>query len=66
MNQNKGWRKSSYSAGENGCVEIGVSAGLGVGIRDSKFPEGGHFVVNDKEWHGFVATVKCGQLDQLA
>ncbi|GGU98338.1 hypothetical protein GCM10010182_13670 [Actinomadura cremea] len=40
------WRKSSRSAeGTSGqCVEVAVVSG-GVGVRDSKQPEGGHLVL---------------------
>ena len=35
-----GWRKSSYSGGDNDCVEI-ATTGANVAVRDSKNPCGG-------------------------
>ncbi len=33
------WRKSSYSASQNGCVEIRLTMSPTVGVRDSKLGE---------------------------
>jgi hypothetical protein len=51
------WRKSSYSASQQACVEIG----RGVGIRDSK--TSGHLPVSASAWSAFLATVKSGLVD---
>lgn len=48
------WRKSSYSAGQTECVEIG----RGIGIRDSK--TSGHLLVSASAWSAFLAAVKSG------
>ena len=48
------WQKSSYSASDGNCVEIG----RGVGIRDSKAPTT-HLPVSDKTWSAFLADVKA-------
>lgn len=51
------WRKSSRSGGNNGqCVEVG----LGVGIRDSKKPDGGIVELTDGAWTRFLAAAKSG------
>lgn len=51
------WRKSSRSGGNNGqCVEVG----RGVGIRDSKKPDGGIVEVTGTAWDGFIAAAKAG------
>lgn len=34
-----GWRKSSYSAGASGCVELNSTIPGHIGIRDSKLGE---------------------------
>ncbi|MGW6933492.1 DUF397 domain-containing protein [Lentzea sp. NPDC054927] len=46
------WRKSSYSATESDCVEIGH----GVGIRDSKAPAA-HVPVGPAAWTAFLRSV---------
>ncbi|MFJ8967088.1 DUF397 domain-containing protein [Lentzea sp. NPDC102401] len=46
------WRKSSYSATDSDCVEIG----RGVGIRDSKAPAT-HVPVEAEAWEGFLRLV---------
>jgi hypothetical protein len=48
------WRKSSYSASQQACVEIG----RGVGIRDSK--AAGHLPVSALAWSAFLVAVKSG------
>jgi hypothetical protein len=46
------WRKSSYSATGQDCVEIGH----GVGIRDSKAPAA-HLPVEPAAWEAFLRLV---------
>ncbi|MDX8054322.1 DUF397 domain-containing protein [Lentzea sp. BCCO 10_0798] len=46
------WRKSSYSATDSDCVEIGH----GVGIRDSKAPAA-HLPVEPATWEAFLRLV---------
>jgi hypothetical protein len=48
------WRKSSYSAAQQACVEIG----RGIGIRDSK--TSGHLPVCASAWSAFLVAVKSG------
>jgi hypothetical protein len=48
------WRKSSYSAAQTDCVEIG----RGIGIRDSK--TSGHLLVSASAWSAFLVGVKSG------
>lgn len=58
------WRKSSYSGGANdsACVEAAVVHG-GVGIRDSKNPDGEHLSVAGPAFAGLVRQIKDGALD---
>lgn len=46
------WRKSSYSASSDNCVEVGH----GVGIRDSKAPST-HIPVSPAAWSAFLKSV---------
>jgi hypothetical protein len=53
------WAKSSYSGGGNGdCIETtAISSGpekLGVGVRDSKDPQGGILRFSPESWASFV------------
>ncbi|NGY65609.1 DUF397 domain-containing protein [Lentzea sp. NEAU-D13] len=52
------WRKSSYSATANQCVEVGH----GVGVRDSKAPAT-HLPVSAVSWAAFLGEVKRGAAD---
>ena len=52
------WRKSSYSATANQCVEVGH----GVGVRDSKAPAT-HLPVSAASWAAFLSEVKRGTDD---
>ncbi|WP_086661756.1 DUF397 domain-containing protein [Lentzea kentuckyensis] len=47
------WRKSSYSANSNDCVEVGRR----IGIRDSKAPAA-HLPVSAEAWSAFIRRVK--------
>lgn len=52
------WRKSSYSQGQNNCVEIARKDGW-VGIRDSKLGnESPVLVFTEAEWTAFQAAVR--------
>lgn len=50
------WRKSSYSANAQNCVEVG----RGVGLRDSKAPIT-HLAVAPRSWCAFLLSVKAGK-----
>ncbi|MDL4775617.1 DUF397 domain-containing protein [Actinomadura xylanilytica] len=58
------WRKSSYSGGANdeACVELAGLVG-GVGVRDSKDPDGGRLAVSGAGFAGLVGRIKRGVLD---
>ncbi|MFD7899189.1 DUF397 domain-containing protein [Streptomyces sp. NPDC059743] len=57
------WRKSSYSNGAGGeCVEVADLTEVGVGVRDSKRPQGPLLAVQRDAWAGFVAALCCQQL----
>lgn len=58
------WRKSSFSYHED-CVETAALPD-GVGVRDSKDPEGGTLVLSREQFAGWVAAVKAGEFDEYA
>ncbi len=51
------WRTSTYSQGENTCVEVSGAAAGWVGLRDSKNPHGGLLAVPAAHWRSLIATV---------
>lgn len=57
------FRKSSYSNGGDNCVEVGLTRGGRVAVRDSKRPELPAQVYSRQEWAAFVAEVRDGECD---
>jgi Domain of unknown function (DUF397) len=51
------WRKSSYSGGDNNCVEI-AATGANVAVRDSKDLGGGALSFSRDAWQAFTAGVR--------
>ncbi|MGH3934213.1 MAG: DUF397 domain-containing protein [Pseudonocardiaceae bacterium] len=56
-----GWRKSSYSQGQNACVEITTDLPGWVGVRDTENRDAGLLALNQQQWDGFLDAVKNGQ-----
>ncbi|WP_131743064.1 DUF397 domain-containing protein [Actinomadura roseirufa] len=56
------WRKSARSGGvsDEHCVELG-RLGSGVGVRDSKDPDGTYLVLGTGEFAAFLDAVKAGR-----
>lgn len=52
------WRKSSYTGREN-CVEVAFF-GHGVGVRDSRHPEGGRITTSLEAWVALLNVVVEG------
>jgi Domain of unknown function (DUF397) len=51
------WRRSSYSGGDNNCVEVAPS-GSDITVRDSKNPGGGTLSLGPREWRTFMDNVR--------
>ncbi|MQY35053.1 hypothetical protein SRB17_30250 [Streptomyces sp. RB17] len=59
----KGWRKSSYSGGNEGsCVEVLDHHRHGLPVRDSKAPHGPALVFGRSAWSSFVSAVREAEL----
>ncbi len=58
------WRKSSRSYGSGDCVEV-RAMNDGVGVRDSKDPDGPRLWFTRREWAAFLAGVRAGEFDHL-
>ncbi|SHF40126.1 DUF397 domain-containing protein [Streptoalloteichus hindustanus] len=50
------WRKSSYSALNNDCVEVAPASG-DVAVRDSKNPDGPALTFSHSQWRSFLARL---------
>jgi Domain of unknown function (DUF397) len=64
------WRKSSFSAMNGSCVEIGrlksdrTDVSDWIGVRDTKDHGAGPILTfTNAEWSAFIAGVKSGQFD---
>jgi hypothetical protein len=59
------WRKSSFSGGANDdvCVEL-ARLQEGIGIRDSKDPDGDRLTVDGSAFGVLVEKIKTGSLDR--
>ncbi|MBD0689510.1 DUF397 domain-containing protein [Streptomyces sp. CBMA123] len=57
------WRKSTYSNGQGGCIE--VDDALPGRVRDSKDPSGPVLVFPAEVWESFVAAVRGGEFDEV-
>ncbi|MFB4196757.1 DUF397 domain-containing protein [Streptomyces carpaticus] len=55
--QKQTWRKSSYSGGNNECLEIADDAPGHIPVRDSKRPAGPVLVFPRGAWQAFVRAL---------
>ena len=53
------WRKSTHSSGVNDedCVELGQLSS-GIGVRDSKNPDGGHLTLTTAEFADLIKQIR--------
>lgn len=51
------WFKSSYSGGDNNCVEVG-DLGATTGLRDTQHRELGALFFSAPEWQAFLGTAR--------
>ncbi|MFF0887825.1 DUF397 domain-containing protein [Streptomyces sp. NPDC003456] len=49
------WRSSTYSGGNNECVEIAVGIPTLIPVRDSKRPAGPVIAFGSHAWHAFIS-----------
>ncbi|KND36152.1 DUF397 domain-containing protein [Streptomyces acidiscabies] len=51
------FRKSSYSAQQNACVELALTSAGGHAVRDSKYPSGPVRLFGAEAWTRFIQSV---------
>ncbi|WP_405985414.1 DUF397 domain-containing protein [Streptomyces sp. NBC_00872] len=57
-----GWRKSSYSSGNNdNCLEV-ADGYASIPVRDSKNPTGPTLLFQPTNWSSFIESVKAESL----
>lgn len=54
------WRKSSYSATQDECVEVAITS-TAIGVRDTKDRNGGTLVFDNTTWSAFLTHLKTPQ-----
>ncbi|MEU6239330.1 DUF397 domain-containing protein [Kitasatospora sp. NPDC047058] len=55
------WRKSTYSNGQGGCIEVSDGFSGLMPVRDSKDPSGPALVFPAEAWRSFVTAVRAGE-----
>ena len=56
-----GWRKSSYSSQQNGCVEVDLTS-AGARIRDTKITDSPVIAFTAEQWAAWLAEVTADHL----
>ncbi|MEU3564899.1 MULTISPECIES: DUF397 domain-containing protein [unclassified Kitasatospora] len=59
------WRKSTYSNGQGGCIEVADGCPGVMPVRDSKDPKGPSLVFPIEAWESFVAAVRSGEFSEV-
>ena len=55
------WVKSSLSLANGNCVEAAALAAGGIGVRNSRDPEGPVLRFTPDEWRAFLGGVRTGE-----
>jgi uncharacterized protein DUF397 len=61
MNDDVGWRKSSYSGQGANCLEV-APVREGTAVRDSKNPGSAMLRFPEDSWRAFLVAVKSGRI----
>jgi hypothetical protein len=59
------WVKSSLSFSSGNCVEVASLPDGGVGLRNSRDPEGPVLRFTPDEWHAFLGGAQMGEFDSF-
>ena len=59
------WVKSSLSFSSGNCVEVASLSDGGVGLRNSRDPEGPVLRFTPAEWHAFLGGAQNGEFDSF-
>jgi hypothetical protein len=59
------WVKSSLSFSNGNCVEVADLPGGGIGVRNSRDPEGLVLRFTPDEWHAFLGGAQNGEFDSF-
>jgi Domain of unknown function (DUF397) len=59
------WVKSSLSFSSGNCVEVASLPDGGVGLRNSRHPEGPMLEFTPDEWHAFIGGAHNGEFDRF-
>jgi hypothetical protein len=60
------WVKSSLSYSNGNCVQVASLPGGGVGMRNSRDPEGPVLWFTRGEWDAFLGGARLGEFDSVA
>src|SRR5271166_5024220 len=59
------WVKSSLSFSNGNCVEVASLPDGGIGVRNSRDPEGPVLRFTPDEWHAFLGGAQLGEFDSF-